>query len=110
MLLSLLFSFGCAEQTLNYQCTCNQIAYEKIYQEQDGTNLLIGHATIEDKSFSENVCDTYQNIQNTFEPGGIITSGIDSCETEMTELAEEEVGADNYAIDCSCECSYLSEC
>ena len=106
MLLSLLLSFGCAEQMLNYQCSCNQIAYEKIYQE----DYLIGHLPIKDESFSENVCDTYLNIQNTFEAGGIINSGINSCETDMTELAEEEVGAGNYAIDCSCECTYLSEC
>jgi hypothetical protein len=109
MLLSLLFSFGCAEQTLNYQCSCNQIAYEKIYQEQDNQDL-IGYSTIMDKSFTENVCDTYLNIQNSFESNGIITSGINSCEAEMTEIAEEEVGAENYAIDCSCECTYLSEC
>lgn len=110
MLLSLLLSFSCAEQMLNYQCSCNQIAYENIYKEQNDVNHLVGYSTIEDQSFSENVCDTYLNIQNTFEAGGIINSGIDSCETDMTKIAEEEVGAGNYAIDCSCECTYLSEC
>lgn len=110
MLLSLFFMFACSDATLNYQCTCNQIAYEKLIQEQDGEEYLIGYQEIEDQSFSENVCDTYENIQLAFEAGGVIAEGIASCEIDMSESAEETVGAGNYAIDCSCECTYLSEC
>lgn len=110
MLLSILFMFACSDATLNYQCTCTRIAYEKLIQEQEEEEYLVGYLAIEDQSFSENVCDTYENMQLAFESGGVIAKGITACETEMTEIAEEEVGAGNYAIDCSCECTFLSEC
>ena len=110
MLLSFLFIFACADPPLNYQCTCTQIAYEKLIQEQDGEEYLVGYQAIEDRSFSENVCDTYENIQLAFESGGVIAEGIASCEADMTALGEKEVGEGNYAIDCSCECTFRNDC
>ena len=88
--LSVLF-IGCGDPKLNYKCTCIQIAYSA---NEDGTNV--------DLSFSENVCDTYENIETSFEQGGGIYKGLQTCEEEMSALSDE--------FECECDCFYQSEC
>ena len=74
---------------MNYKCTCTQIAYGA---NEDGTNM--------DRSFSENVCDTYENIETSFEQGGGIYKGLQTCEEEMSALSDE--------FECECDCFYQS--
>lgn len=88
--LALLFA-GCAEEELNYKCTCTQIAYGA---GENGSNI--------DRSFSENICDTYPNVEQAFNNNGSITKALETCETEMSELSE------NY--ECECDCYYQSKC
>ena len=49
--LGILF-IGCSEPKLNYKCTCNQIARGA---GDNGEDV--------DLSFTENICDTYENIE-----------------------------------------------
>ena len=93
MLLLLSFLFACGEPVLNYKCTCTQIAYKARSNGQDIDN-----------SFTENVCDTYENVQAAFADGGVIDEGLKTCEEELSALA----GEDGYT--CDCECTYQSEC
>ena len=84
-------STGCADTKLNYKCTCTQIAYNV-----DGTGENI------DRSFSENVCDSYENIDQAFGINGEISKGLEACERDMGSLSDD--------YDCECDCYYQSEC
>lgn len=84
-------SAGCADTKLNYKCTCTQIAYNV-----DGTGENI------DRSFSENVCDTYENIEQAFGINGEVYNALETCESEMGALSDE--------YECECDCYYQSEC
>ena len=87
----LLTLFACAEPKLNYKCTCTQIAYEA---NDDGSDI--------DKSFSENVCDTYSNIEEAFAINGSIYNALETCDEEMSQLSDD--------YECECDCFYQSEC
>ena len=88
---SIMILSACAETTLNYKCTCTQIAYGA---NGDGSNV--------DRSFSENICDTYENVEAAFLENGQITKGLQTCETELSALSEE--------YECECDCYFQSEC
>lgn len=89
-LLGILFT-ACGDPKLNYKCTCTQIAYGA---GPNGENI--------DRSFTENVCDTYDNIEEAFGINGDVYNGLETCETEMSALSDE--------YDCECDCYYQSEC
>ena len=117
--LGILF-IGCSEPKLNYKCTCNQIARGA---GDNGEDV--------DLSFTENICDTYENIEAAFAQGGEIYQGLQTCETRMQEYfaedqdsataettdtsedtatTEESPAAQENNITCECDCIYQSEC
>ena len=115
--LGILF-IGCGDPKLNYKCTCNQIARGA---GDNGEDV--------DLSFTENICDTYENIEAAFAQGGEIYQGLQTCETRMQEILQrikiaqrlnpltpvkilqppKKVAQEN-AITCECDCIYQSEC
>ncbi len=46
---------SCGDTKLNYKCTCTQVAYGA---GENGENI--------DRSFTENICDTYKNVEEGF--------------------------------------------
>ena len=123
--LGILF-IGCDDTKLNYKCTCTQIA---VGAGDNGEDI--------DQSFSENICDTYENIEAAFAPGGEIYQGLETCETNMqayfaqdgdsqttedsgttedtgsteeSATTEESDADQENTIVCECDCIYQSEC
>ena len=84
---------SCGDTKLNYKCTCTQIAYN----DDD-----IPGSTQVNESFSENICDTYDNIQTSFGINGDLYNALQDCEDDLSKEY------DNYS--CDCECFYQSEC
>ena len=82
---------ACGDQKLNYKCTCTRIAYNVGENEEDI-----------DTSFSENICDTYDNIEAAFDINGSIYNALEECRTELGEQSED--------YECECDCTYQSEC
>jgi hypothetical protein len=83
--------FSCADQKLNYKCTCTKISYNI---NDDGEDL--------DDSFSENICDTYENIEGAFDINGSLYNALEECREELSELSSD--------YECECDCTYQSEC
>jgi hypothetical protein len=82
---------ACGDQKLNYKCTCTRIAYSTDENEEDI-----------DTSFTENICDTYENIQAAFAVNGSIYNALEECRLELEEISDE--------YDCNCDCVYQSDC
>ena len=82
---------SCGDTKLNYKCTCTQIAYGA---GENGENI--------DRSFTENICDTYKNVEEAFGINGEVYNALETCETEMGSLSDE--------YECECDCYYQSEC
>ena len=82
---------ACGDQKLNYKCTCTRIAYSTDENEEDI-----------DTSFTENICDTYENIQSAFAVNGSIYNALEECRLELEEISDD--------YDCNCDCVYQSDC
>ena len=82
---------SCGDTKLNYKCTCTQVAYGA---GENGENI--------DRSFTENICDTYKNVEEAFGINGEVYKALETCETEMGSLSDE--------YECECDCYYQSEC
>ena len=85
------FLVACGDPKLNYKCTCTQVAYGA---GENGENI--------DRSFTENICDTYKNVEEAFGINGEVYNALETCETEMGSLSDE--------YECECDCYYQSEC
>ena len=55
-----------------------------------------------DTSFSENICDTYENIQTAFDINGSIYVALEECRDELSEQTDD--------YECECDCTYQSDC
>jgi|GEM_PF-3434182 len=81
---------SCSEQTYTYRCSCNKIAYDN-----EGRVL-------DDDSFHQFICDTTDNIKQSFE--GELSELAQDCSAYFDGLE----GIDS--TDCTCSCDLIGEC
>jgi hypothetical protein len=82
---------SCGDEKLNYKCNCTRIAYSVGESEEDI-----------DTSFSENICDSYENIQTAFDINGSIYTALEECRNDLSKQTDD--------FECECDCTYQSEC
>ena len=82
---------ACGPESNSYICTCTRIAYSDVEGESDI-----------DTSFTENICDSPENLESAFGVNGSLFNKVEECREELSQISE------NYT--CDCDCVYQSPC